>query len=214
MRLRADAMTETGERRDVRLGDGSVVQLNTDSAIAIDYSPDRRTVRLLGGEAAFSVAGDPERPFVVEAAEGTITALGTRFVVRRNPADVTVMVSEHSVRVSSAADGERDTVDLGEGQELDYGPGGIGRPHAIDVPTETSWTRGRLVFADRPLSEVVSELARYRKGILTIAGDDLGRRRVSGSFRIDDPDAALATLQRLLGISSLRLTDRFVILHS
>ena len=82
--LRSDAMTATGEQRTMTLADGSQVQLNTDSAISIDYQPDRRIVHVLKGEAAFSVARDPRRPFSVEAKGGSTTALGTRFIVDRH----------------------------------------------------------------------------------------------------------------------------------
>jgi transmembrane sensor len=214
MRLRADAMTATGERRDVTLDDGSLVQLNTNSAISIDLSGDHRIVRLLKGEAAFMVAADRARPFTVEAGEGTTTALGTRFIVRRDGADTEVAVTEHRVRVALPIGEASSRLDLGEGQAARYGPGGIARLRAIDAEAAASWTRGRLVFVDRPLGEVVAELNRYHPGYIRIMDDDLAQRRVSGVFRTDDPMAALDTLQRLLGISSTRLTDRLIFLHT
>jgi transmembrane sensor len=212
-RLRADAMTETGERRDVPLADGSVIQLNTASAISIDYRSDRRVVRLLKGEAAFTVAPNRARPFTVESGKGTTTALGTRFIVRRDGGNTEVAVTEHRVRVGWSIGGASNRVDLGEGQAMRYGPDGVVRPHMVDTGAVASWTRGRLVFVDRPLGEVVAELNRYHPGYIRIMGDDLAMRRVSGVFRTDDPMAALDTLQRLLGISSTRLTDRLIFLH-
>jgi len=213
-RLRADAMTATGERRDVTLDDGSTVQLNTASAITIDYRGDQRVIHLLKGEAAFTVAADRARPFTVEAGEGTTTALGTRFIVRRDSADTEVAVTEHRVRVAWPIGAASSRVDLGEGQATRYGPSGIVHPQAVDAGAIASWTRGRLVFVDRPLGEVVAELNRYHPGYIRVMGDDLAQRRVSGVFRTDDPMAALDTLQRLLGISSMRLTDRLVFLHT
>lgn len=213
-RLQADAMTATGERRHVTLDDGSTVQLNTASAIAIDYRGDRRIVRLLKGEAAFIVVADRARPFTVEAGDGTTTALGTRFIVRRDGADTEVAVTEHRVRVAWSVGEAGNRVDLGEGQTTRYGSGGILRPRTVDIGTVASWTRGRVVFVDRPLGEVVAELNRYHPGYIRVMGDDLAKRRVSGVFRTDDPMAALDTLQRLLGISSTRITDRLVFLHA
>ena len=81
-RLAADAATGVGEHRLVALADGSTVLLNTDSAIAIDYGAQRK-IRLLRGEAAFTVAPDPARPFRVETSGGSAVALGTRFIVHR-----------------------------------------------------------------------------------------------------------------------------------
>ncbi len=96
--LRADTVTGVGEQRNVTLPDGSQAFLNTDSAIAIDYDAGRQ-VRLLRGEAAFTVAPAAGEPFVVAVGDGTVTALGTRFIVRMASEETSVAVTEHSVRV-------------------------------------------------------------------------------------------------------------------
>lgn len=212
--LRADAMTGTGEQRRVALDDGSIVQLNTGSAITIDYGGRHRIIHLLKGEAAFTVAADRKRPFTVEAGDGATTALGTKFIVRHVEDDTEVGVTEHSVRVAKLSAPDGNDVVVKEGQAVRYGVRGIARPQAADTDALSAWTRGRLVFVDRPLSEVVAELARYHKGYIHILDADLGNRRVSGIFRTDDPVAALATLQRSLRIGSTRITDRLIFLHS
>jgi transmembrane sensor len=211
-RLRADAMTATGERRDVPLDDGSLVQLNTGSAITIDYRGDRRIVHLLKGEAAFTVAADKARPFTVEAGGGSTTALGTRFIVRREGAETDVAVLEHRVRV--AWPNPAASLNLTEGQATRYGPKGIARARSIDANAASSWTRGMLVFVDRPLGEVVTELNRYHPGLIRVIGEDLAMRRVSGGFRSDDPVGAIDALQRTLGVGSTRFTDRLIFLHA
>lgn len=212
--LRADAMTGTGEQRRVALDDGSIVQLNTGSAITIDYGSDRRTIHLLKGEAAFTVAADRKRPFTVEAGSGSTTALGTRFIVRHVEGDTEVGVTKHSVRVANLSGPSGNGVVVKEGQAVRYGAHGTTRPDKADTDALSAWTRGRLVFVHRPLREVVTELARYHKGYIRILDADLGNRRVSGIFRTDNPVAALDTLQRSLGIGSTRITDRLIFLHS
>ena len=212
--LRADAMTGTGEQLRVELDDGSIVQLNTGSAITIDYGGSHRTVRLLKGEAAFTVAADRERPFTVAAGSGLTTALGTRFIVRHVEDDTEVGVTEHSVRVANLPGPDGNSVIVKEKQTVRYGARGITRPQAADTDALSAWTRGRLVFVDRPLREVVAELARYHQGYIRILGTDLGNRRVSGIFRTDDPVTALDTLQHSLGIGSTRISDRLIFLHS
>lgn len=215
-RLRADAMTATGERRTVRLADGSIVQLNSASAITIDYRGDRRTVQLLKGEAAFTVAADRARPFTVAAGDGTTTALGTRFIVRREAAGTDVTVTEHRVRVewpagtATAAGG----VIVNEGQAVRYGADRVATPHLADIDAAGAWLRGRLVFVDRPLAEVVADLGRYHPGYIGVVGADLARRRFSGVLPVDDPIGALDAIQRSLGIGSVRITDRLIFLHA
>lgn len=211
-RLRADAMTATGERRTVSLADGSVVQLNTGSAIAIDFSGRRRVVHLLKGEAAFKVARDRIRPFTVEAGGGSTTALGTRFIVRRDGDETNVTVTEHRVRVVWYTPAESSRIVPG-GEATRYGPGGIEPAHGVDAVGAAAWTRGTLVFVDRPLGEVVAELNRYHPGYVRVLGSELWARRVSGGFSADDPVGAVNTLQHTLGINSTRLTDRLIFLH-
>ncbi len=211
--LRADVMTDTGERRTMQLADGSTMQLGTHSAVAFDFSGDHRVVRLLTGEAAFTVAPDPSRPFRVEAGTGSATALGTRFLVRRNGAETRVTVTEHKVRIRYPAEGGASAV-LPEGQSLSYGPAeGIGPASRINPGDATAWTEGALVFKDAPLNEVVTEIGRYHRGYLGVLGK-ARNLRVSGVFRIDDPVAAIDQLQRSLGLRSAQFTDHMILIFN
>lgn len=75
-------MAGVGEMPVVTLEDGSVVQLNAASAIAVEFTEKRRVIRLLRGEAFFQVAHGADRPFTVMAGTTSVTALGTAFDVR------------------------------------------------------------------------------------------------------------------------------------
>lgn len=198
-RLRADAITATGETRVVALSDGSRIQLGTNSAVAFDYGHGQRAVRLLKGEAVFTVAPDASRPFRVDAGGGSTTALGTQFLVRRDGAQTRVVVTEHKVRVSGPVPAGAVPI-VHEGQAVDYGPGGIGPVIGVRADDAIAWTDHMLVFKDRPLGEVVSEIGRYHPGYLHVASSARALR-VSGVFRIDDPDAALAQLRQSLGVT-------------
>ena len=78
----ADAATATGERRRYQLSDGSQLLLDARSRVNLDFTPAYRQVRLLDGAVTVSVAPDARRPFLVQTAEGTVRALGTRYMVR------------------------------------------------------------------------------------------------------------------------------------
>lgn len=209
-RLRADAMTTTGERRTITLSDGSTVFLDTQSAIAVSITDRRRMVTLLRGEAAFVVAPDRSRPFTVEANGGFATALSTRFLVRKDGGQAQVLVTEHSVRVTYPLPEGRSRV-VGEGQSVAYDARGLGRVLPANSYDAMAWTEGVLVFKNRPLSEVVAEIGRYHRGYVQVLGEAQGLR-VSGVFRIDNPIAATDQLQRSLGLRSTRLTDRLIFL--
>lgn len=69
-RLKADYRTGTGEQATTTLADGSVLQLNTQAAVAVQYTDTTRRVDLLDGEAVFRVMKDAARPFLVQAQNG------------------------------------------------------------------------------------------------------------------------------------------------
>src|ERR1700730_2385077 len=61
--------TAVGEQRVCPLEDGSVVYLNTDSRVEVEYTRDQRNVLLMRGEALFSVARNRSRPFIVQSGD-------------------------------------------------------------------------------------------------------------------------------------------------
>ena len=208
-RIQADAITRPGEQRTLTLDDGSIIQLNTDSAVAVAYAPGRRTVRLLRGEAAFTVAPNTQRPFAVEAGGGSTTALGTRFVVRRRGPLTQVSVTEHAVRAASRPG----SVVVGENQTSTYGPHQAPTAPSPSPVGVDAWTDGWLVFEDQPLSQVVEEIARYSSSPINVVGRSVRARRVSGAFRIDQPDLTVARLEQTLGVRATRLIGGVVLIH-
>lgn len=214
-RMTADASSTIGEVRTVRLPDGSVAHLNTASAIDVDFTDGRRTVRLAAGEAEFDVAADPARPFTVLAAGGSATALGTVYSVRLDGDAATVTVSESRVRVAFPGDdlpGTRHAT-LGPGQRVRYGAiGGLEPVAPVNPDTASAWRRGKLIFENRRLADVAAELSRYHRGRIVIVGDDLSRMPVNGVFALDDPAKAARTLGQSLGLRVTSLADFVVVL--
>lgn len=206
----ADHRTALGERRSVTLADGSQVDLNTDTAFNVSSDGGQRRIRLLRGEAIFHVAPNPAQPFVVAAGDGTVTALGTVFTVRRSEADVQVAAIEHRIEV--AVSGQSRVLVPGEG--IVYGAAGLGGIHPVDPHLATSWRDGKLVFEQRPLGEVVAELTRYRHGMLYLRGDSLAGRMVSGVVDLNDGDAAIETIARSLGLNVQRYGGLLTVLSA
>lgn len=208
----ADAATAVGETREVTLADGSVVTLNTDSAIAIAYDTSERRIRLLRGEALFTVAKDAGRPFTVETQGGTAQALGTAFTVRDEDDGATVAVVESRVAVRYPANATG-TVTVSPGEAVSYAHGRLGPVESVDIDELTAWRRGKLIFVDRPLGEVIDELNRYHRGRLQIIDPAIRSHRVSGVFSTGDPLAVVDALEASLGLHSTRLTRYLVLLH-
>jgi transmembrane sensor len=211
----ADLRTGTGERRTASLADGSQVELDAGSALAVDFTPQLRRLRLLSGRALFTVAADPDRPFEVACAGGAVRALGTVFVVHRRAVDVAVSVAESAVSVAMPAVAPTmPAVRLAAGQRLVYGPSGIGPVALASTAIETAWRRGKLAFEDRPLGDVVVDLNRYRRGRIVIWDQALIDLRVDGIFDTADPDAALDGIVRTLPVQILHVSSYLAVLRS
>lgn len=207
----ADYRTATGEQRQLMLGDGSLVQLNTDSAISVDYSASLRRLILHRGEAWFKVTADPARPFEVETDYGTVRALGTAFDVDNGNGQITVTVYEHAVRVR-LRDGEQ-VERLLEGSALSFGQDIINFEQRADLAKASAWRQQRMIFQNRPLQDVIHELNRYRKGRIVIADESLNPLPLTGVFDTDSPEEALQMIRQSLKLSEYRITDRLVFLY-
>ncbi|UIY45290.1 FecR family protein (plasmid) [Methylobacterium radiotolerans] len=208
-RLQADDWTGVGEIRRTTLADGSHVDLNTDTALALRFTPGERGIELLRGEAVFDVVPDPQRPFVVRGNGIRARAVGTRFFVRADGAADAVGVAEGRVNVSTPTG--QVLLKAGEVASQDA----VGRPiaHTSDVVRTMAWREGRLVFSGQPLSEVLAELGRYRRGSILLTDETVGKRRFSGTLDPRDTDAALTLLSATLGVRVTSLTPLLVLVR-
>ncbi len=212
----ADYRTTTGEQTSLTLADGSVIHLNTNTALSVEYTPAMRRIELLTGEAQFIVAKDEERPFVVHAAEGQTKAIGTEFVVRDygQGATVTLLEGLVDVMVDRSLPGEVSHIQLHPGEQVIYNATeGLAQPQAANLQLATAWQRGLLIFEGTTLGTVVEEINRYRTGYVVLATDEIADYRVSGVFDLDNLDQALITIRSQLHLYALRITDFIVFLQ-
>lgn len=210
-RLRADHFTAVGERQKVQLADGSKVLLNTDTALSSQVDDQQRIARLYRGEAFFDVAHDRSRPFEVEAGPVQVTVRGTAFAVRYLGNEAEVSVKRGEVDLRTRQDDAR--VSLGAGDSIRVGPQGFGeRQHGADAESQLAWVKGRLVFENCPLSQVLTELRRYYPGWIVNTNERLDNVSVTGNWRLDDP---LGVARSLAQIASADLHEypRLLILN-
>lgn len=209
--LWADARTGTGEQLTLPLNDGSQILLNTQAAVSIHYSEDTRRVDLLAGEAAFRVAKDATRAFVVHTREGQVRAVGTEFIVHDTEKAVIVTVTEGVVDVSALGAHVAPPTRVHAGQRLQFSSSGVSQVEPVDIHAVTAWQRGKLIFEATPLTMVVAELNRYRPGRVVLLSDSLGHHRVSAVFDLDRLDTAVTTIEQSLPVTTVRFTSRFVL---
>ncbi|MDB5366233.1 MAG: putative FecR, iron siderophore sensor protein, partial [Rhodospirillales bacterium] len=207
--------TGVGEQRTVSLPDGSEVVLDTDTSLRVVFSEGARRVELAQGQALFQVAKDASRPFTVVAGVGSVTALGTQFVVRRDPAEMIVTLLEGSVEIVQAPVAQASPgvappeveappvqhVVLRPGQQVRGSKAGLARIEAPRLDEATAWQSGRLIFADQPLDQVVDEINRYaRRHKLRLGDPALRGLRVSGVFDAGHTESFADALAVSLGL--------------
>jgi len=206
--------TGIGERRVVRLADGSSVTLNTRSKLTVAFSANRRIVRLARGQALFEVAHDRSRPFIVEAADRQITALGTVFEVRVDVGRVNVVLFQGRVvvdRLPDAAGGYEPSAMpsaiLKPGEQFSAELGAPQKVATVDTQRELLWRDGFVEFDDEPLGRAVAEINRYTKRPITLSNDGVAALHVSGLYRTGSPDQFIDAVQGILPVST-RLTPQ------
>lgn len=203
--LFADLDTGTGQWRETRLEDGSRLTLAGGSAVNLHFTPSGREVELLRGEIRVEVAADARRPFLVVTGDGSIRALGTRFVVSKQP-DATDLSKLESRTLARPSAGQGEAV-VSAGQQLRIRRDGLESPQAIDPQaTEQAWQQHRLLARGLPLPEVLEQLGRQYAGVLRYDREALAQIQVFASLPLDNPQRALQLLEASLPIEVSRLT--------
>jgi transmembrane sensor len=205
------------------LEDGSIAELNRGAALEIAFTAAERRVRLLRGEAHFTVTKHPERPFIVHARGVEARAVGTAFQVRLDAHAVEVVVTEGRVQVGAPATtqaaardgaapvaplpivaaGERVVVPLRPAAE----PPRVTPVSAEDLARTLAWQPRLLEFSSAPLAQVVAEFNRRNPLQLVLADPALASVPIVASFRSDNVDGFVRLLEVTAGIRATRQGD-------
>ena len=208
--------TAIGDLQEVPLADGSIATLSSDSRLLVRLSHGERHVDLQQGEAFFAVAKDPARPFVVSAGGRRVTAVGTRFSVRRDAADLRVVVTQGLVRLESdrLPNGLRQPTTLlpAGSVALASDTGVVVRSGSVQQAEEyLSWRNGFVNFHDTPLAAAAAEFNRYNARKIVIGDASVGAMRVGGNFRWSNTDAFVRLLAQGFPIQARRQGDNIVL---
>ena len=177
----ADYRTSIGERREIVLEDGSRVLLNTSSAVNVGFTADQRAVHFIEGEIMIATGHLQTEwlPFYVRTSQGLIQALGTRFSVRQDQNFTTVSVSEHAVMISlRESPATQAKIFEGEGIRFTHNQFDAKRPVSQSAD---GWTHGQIIADDMALADFITELNRYRCGVVRCGGD-AAWLKISGVF--------------------------------
>jgi transmembrane sensor len=210
--------TGLGEIRRLTLEDGSTVALNTHSVVQVKFDRHERRIVLRRGEASFRVAQDRNRPFLVEARDVSIRALGTAFVTRLRPRSVAVTVTEGVVEVvrnpeSTATRAAPRAQRVGRNQAVvaeSSRPIAAQTLSASEVARRLAWQEGWLMFEGESLEQAVIEVNRYSSTPVVLDAPWLAEKSFVGVFRTGDTRAFAHAAAAAYGV---RVVERAGALH-
>ena len=200
--------TPVAQRQTLTLADGTVVELNAQTTLQVEFGRSERRVRLATGEAFFAVHKDPARPFFVETPAGSVRVTGTKFNVRTDSAEtleVTVLEGSVQTRPEIAGRAPAAPVMLGAGDRLTAATTGtaVQALSAGALDDALAWRTGQIVFDGVPLREALGRFARYHGRGIT-ASADAAELRVGGRFSLDDLDGFFSALEEVLPVRVTR----------
>lgn len=212
--------TTSGGYQRTTLSDGSIVELNENSAMTAQFTAGERHIELIRGEIHCTVAKDASRPFTVNANGIVVRAVGTAFNVRLNSEAVEVLVTEGriSLHETDATTQGSPLVSAGERAVVAFHGQSTFSPH-IERLTENAmsdalaWQGSRLVFVEKPLSEVVAQFNRRNKVQIQVADPNLGQLLVDGSFQAENVEALVRLIANKGDIQVERPSPELLILR-
>ena len=196
------------------------------------YGDGSRSIRLLRGEALFSVMPSPNRPFEVYAGDSVVRAVGAAFAVHLKGNKVDVTVTKGAVNVAEAASAQTEAtraptepvpatrslarVKASETTRLGGESDHIEVHHlaAPDLQRRMAWQEGYLSFSGEPLSEMTEQVNRYSTVQLEVEDPEVASIAVGGRFRIGDLDGVLDVLHTNFGIQAQQLNEHRIRLES
>ncbi|AYF47898.1 FecR domain-containing protein [Pseudomonas sp. PS01298] len=195
--LMADYRTATGERRWVALDDGSKIQLNSASAFDATFSAERRLVHLHRGEMLVNTGVD-DRPLWVQTRDGYLRALGSRFLVREEAQGTLLAVQQGAVALFANSREANARHVLKPGEQVLFDHTGVHAPIANGLDP-WGWSDGVISAHNMRLDDFLSELSRYRNGLLRCS-EAVAGLRVSGTYQLNDTDQVLSLVAQSLPV--------------
>ncbi len=195
--------TGLGEIRRVPLADGSMVAINTSSALEVDIKARARDIVLKQGEAWFQVAKDAKRPFVVSAGPVRVRAVGTAFSVRRSERGdprVDVMVTEGVVEAwVEGVDAPPHRLSAGDMIVLASAAPTPVTESPSEIERSLAWRNGEISLDGESLEEAARLFNRYNSRQIVIQDPDLAKERFVGLFQTNAPESFAAAVAATLG---------------
>jgi transmembrane sensor len=217
-RTPVEAVAGEAEAKRRILEDGSAVELNRGAVVTAAFSAAERRTALVQGEAFFSVAKNPQRPFVVEVAGIEVRAIGTAFSVRRDAGAVEVLVTEGRVAVTRKDGDDAARVEVSAGQKATQPiaakatGGAAARAAVVNVTPQImaqqlNWQPHLLDFSGAPLGVAIEEMNRRNRVQFVLGDPELATKPIVASMRSDNVEGFVQFLESNPALSVERRSD-------
>lgn len=214
--------TAAVDQRVVTLSDGSIMELGPDSAVDVNYQTSVRQITLVRGQAVFTVSKNPNRPFVVNAGNGSVTAIGTVFNVRKRQSEIQVRVLEGTVAVRPVSTEIYATTDakspapvalVTAGSQTHYSNAGLLEDVIqADMNSGLEWRVGVLKMENRQLGDVIRELNQFVENEITIGDEAISQFSFTGTVYPERMDDWLDGLQQGYPLKVMRVGSSTVLM--
>lgn len=209
---------DAGKVRSLKLADGTLVQLDRHSAIDVHFDKHYRRIDVIRGHALFDVGKDAARPMLVNVGGHVLQDIGTVFDVKRDASGDTLTVISGRVRVlngsAASASGTNALADLTAGQQIQFGPAGVGLVHPVQLPQATAWLPTEIRFQRETIGDVARRFNAYTSKPLVIDDEAIAGKRISGIFHANNPQAFVAYLSTLPKVRVIEGADRIRVVAS
>lgn len=173
------------------LSDGTRVWVNSESELSyhVNFAKNERRVKLKG-EAFFEVAKDTERPFIVDANDLSVQAIGTAFDINSYTPNAKVLLTEGRLKIN----GQEKEIFINAGNAAKITNNQLLSYPLEDIEEATSWKDGYFYFKNKNMQQILDELSRWY-GVDIDCKVTLNKLRYEGSIK---RDATLAEVCSLL----------------
>ncbi|TAN12463.1 MAG: DUF4974 domain-containing protein [Chitinophagaceae bacterium] len=206
--------TAPGQQKKLRLSDGSVVWLNSNTTIRYDNENNAARILYLSGQAFFDISHDPEKPFIVKTDHATIKVLGTRFDVTAYPRDpvTEAVLTQGSIMFTTEADNRKISKHLipGEKVTMNYLSGRLNISE-VDTSFYSSWKEGVLLFRDETFADVATAMEHKYNITITFRDTSLRNKKLNGYLQKESLQEALKALQLTLQFDYTIIGNKVII---
>ena len=199
-------VSAVGDYQQITLQDGSLIELNTDTEIAVLLGETSRDIELIKGEAFFTVASDKTKPFIVTVGDARVQALGTAFnIYRQSDNQSTLSVIEGVVRVSEASGSSTAVPEskmlLANDVVIVNALSGVSGLQASNIEQVTAWRSRQIMFDSASVTEAVAILNRYLERKILVAENTVSKHRISGVFSSREQDETLTAVAQAFDLT-------------